>query len=507
MKESKLRYNPSLSVKANAQKNGVTEDAVRYYIRSHGIDRRYDGKVNIVESIRKYLGKYPDATKTDVARRTGHGINTVRRYWDFARGVDNIEQFKNGDKIAKKRLRDVNDFYATHPSCVKDILRVENFGHFILEPFCGIGSISEVLKEYGREVTSYDIVDRGYGKVGNFFDVDFEESKYDIISNPPYNENLIDIVKRCIKLCHEKVALLMPLRYLSGEGRYREIYRKFPPMRVYVYQERINIAKNADFETYNDAGANLEIYAWYVWKKGYKGATTLRWIRNDKNGYKESTIITVEQELKEKIDELILVEHRNTESLLCAPSYFRPISKTDISLPEKTQYDMSKYCCIAFRSKNDYWKDYAVPFGNMNGGYPYQICGVSFPTSEHAYIFGRFSSGTEEHNAIQKELLDEPRGYMAKRDVRRRYRDQGRSDWYEFNREWMLYVVWQKIRQREDFRELIMALPKGTAIIEDVSFKPKDDGGADFWGARNPDKKAFEKMVRQYSKFWDASTK
>lgn len=102
MKESKLRYNPSLSVKANAQKNGVTEDAVRYYIRSHGIDRRYDGKVNIVESIRKYLGKYPDATKTDVARRTGHGINTVRRYWDFARGVDNIEQFKNGDKIAKK---------------------------------------------------------------------------------------------------------------------------------------------------------------------------------------------------------------------------------------------------------------------------------------------------------------------------------------------------------------------------------------------------------------------
>lgn len=81
-----------------------------------------------------------------------------------------------------------------------------------------------------------------------------------------------------------KVAMLMPLRYLlSGRDRHRNIYGKHPPARVYVYMERICIAKNADFEKYNDPGANREIYAWYVWEKGHAGSTELRWIHNGKN--------------------------------------------------------------------------------------------------------------------------------------------------------------------------------------------------------------------------------
>ena len=47
--------------------------------------------------------------------------------------------------------------------------------------------------------------------------------------------------------------------------------------------ERIGIAKNADFKTYNDVGSNPEIYAWFVWEKGYVGTTELRWMRNDKS--------------------------------------------------------------------------------------------------------------------------------------------------------------------------------------------------------------------------------
>ena len=74
----------------------------------------------------------------------------------------------------------------------------------------------------------------------------------------------------------------MPLRYLSSNARYNDIYKNNPPARVYVYQERICIAKNGDFETYNDAGANLEIYAWYIWEKGYVGEPILRWIHNEK---------------------------------------------------------------------------------------------------------------------------------------------------------------------------------------------------------------------------------
>ena len=237
-KIDRYRYNPSLSVAENASINGVDEDSMRYYIKSMGIDRRYEAKVSIVEDIRKYLTGHPNATKAEI-----------------------------GNKITKKGLRQFHNFYATHPSCVSDILRVETFHHFVLEPFCGIGSISEVLKGHCHEVESYDIVDRGYGKVGDFFEVDFEQGWYDIVSNPPYTENLTDIINRCISLCHSKVALLMPLRYLSGLERFNSIYQIHPPARVYVYMERI---------------ANREIYAWYIWQKDNIGVTELHWIHNDR---------------------------------------------------------------------------------------------------------------------------------------------------------------------------------------------------------------------------------
>lgn len=179
-------------------------------------------------------------------------------------------------------MRQVNDFYATHHSCTSDILREEDFHYTILEPFCGTGTMSRVIEQSGRKVESYDIIDRGYGKVADFFELDVEEGKFDIITNPPYNDRLAEIIARCVRLCKQKVAILMPLRYLSSNARYNDIYSVYPPARVYVYQERICIAKNGDFEKYNDAGANLEIYAWYIWEKDYSGETILKWIHNDR---------------------------------------------------------------------------------------------------------------------------------------------------------------------------------------------------------------------------------
>ena len=78
----------------------------------------------------------------------------------------------------------------------------------------------------------------------------------------------------------KKVAVLMPLRYLSGKARLERLFSNFPPKRVYVYAERINIAQNAEFEKFSDPGANMTIYAWFVWEKGYKGTTELHWMLN-----------------------------------------------------------------------------------------------------------------------------------------------------------------------------------------------------------------------------------
>lgn len=280
MKKSKVKYNPKLSVAENAQINGVSIEGIRYYIKSRGIDRRYERKVNIVNEIRKYLKNQPEATKDEVSSATGYSINTVREYWDVANGTKDLPQNNDRKKRPKIDIREVNNFYATHPSTTRDILKVENFGKEILEPFCGTGTMAEVIKQSGRKVLAYDLIDRGYGDVGDFFEVDFEKNKYDIITNPPYYESLPKLIKRCIDIAKDKVAIIMPLRYLSGKNRFSDLYEHFPPSTVYVYQERIGVAKNADFDRYNDAGANLEIYAWFIWQKGFKGKTELKWLLN-----------------------------------------------------------------------------------------------------------------------------------------------------------------------------------------------------------------------------------
>ena len=90
--ESKIVYNPSLSIRENARRNKCSEDGIRYYIRTRGIDRRYSEKMAIIETIRKHLKKHPNATKLGTAKATKLGTNTVRKYWDIARSNESIEQ-------------------------------------------------------------------------------------------------------------------------------------------------------------------------------------------------------------------------------------------------------------------------------------------------------------------------------------------------------------------------------------------------------------------------------
>ena len=68
-----------------------------------------------------------------------------------------------GMSTTRDRVED--DYYATPPEVTKAILDIEILEGSILEPACGEGHISEVLKEYypTAEIISTDLVDRGYG--------------------------------------------------------------------------------------------------------------------------------------------------------------------------------------------------------------------------------------------------------------------------------------------------------------------------------------------------------
>lgn len=270
-----IDYNPKQSIAKNAKRNGVTEDAIRKYIHRNGIDRQADRLAQLVEQCRAIYKSNPDFTPTQLAKVTKHDPKTIKKHWDYITG-------KIGTELSQKiQLREYNNYYATHPSVTEDLLKVETFSHDVLEPFCGGGFMADVIEAHGYQVERYDIVDRGNNKVADFSTLELPSGVYDIITNPPYDDHIIDHILKCISLCNKKVAMLIPLHYLTSRERYNTLFKPYPPHRVYIYQNRIIIARNGDFATYKDAGTNLTMYAWFIWEKGFQGDPQLKWILNE----------------------------------------------------------------------------------------------------------------------------------------------------------------------------------------------------------------------------------
>lgn len=171
--------------------------------------------------------------------------------------------------------REENDFYATDPIALEMLCDLETFSLNLWEPACGKGHLSEVLKNRGYNVISSDLVDRGYGYGG----VDFLKSTKvfdgDIITNPPYKyaQEFIEHALEIIGDGH-KVVMFLKVQFLEGKAR-RKMFEKYPPKTIYVSSGRLRCAMNGDFEKY--AKSNAVAYAWFIWEKGYKGETVVRW--------------------------------------------------------------------------------------------------------------------------------------------------------------------------------------------------------------------------------------
>lgn len=71
--------------------------------------------------------------------------------------------------------------------------------------------------------------------------------------------------------------MFLKLQFMEGKER-KHLFTKFPPKTVYVSSSRILCAKNGDFEGLKASGGSAVAYAWYVWEKGFKGNTTVKWI-------------------------------------------------------------------------------------------------------------------------------------------------------------------------------------------------------------------------------------
>lgn len=179
--------------------------------------------------------------------------------------------------ISRTAVREQNDYYATDPRAMSDLLCKERFNKKIWEPACGEGNLSEVLKAAGYDVFSTDLIDRGYqDQTMDFLQSDIKWEG-DIITNPPFKYTTQFIQKGLESLeMGGKMAMFLKINYLSGKARYKEIYSKFPPYRVYVFTGRRACSKNNLPEGFKRN--NGMDYCWMIWEKGMIGPTELKWI-------------------------------------------------------------------------------------------------------------------------------------------------------------------------------------------------------------------------------------
>lgn len=176
-----------------------------------------------------------------------------------------------------------------------------------------------------------------------------------------------------------------------------------------------------------------------------------------------------------------------------------PSLSKSIILDREEAYDASMLNCYAFRRGTDSVEGHSLSVGNMVSGFRFAIEGVTFQNSECAYIAGMFSDDTDNHLELQEALQAESNGFIAKKKIRRFNEDKKRTDWEEFNVQWMLYCVWCKVVNNRDFRDMLLAIPSDAVIIEDSTFQ--NSATAAVWGTKNATQRH---LVAEYKKQLEA---
>ena len=171
-----------------------------------------------------------------------------------------------------------SDFYKTPSSITQQFLDQGefDFNKEVFDPCCGDGAMSDVLrKNFKNEVFESDLL---YGEHGDFFT---HKNKYAYgCMNPPFSKAFA-FIQHSKEVFTEKFAMLLPLSYLHGLQRYKEIWNDttvFPLKCVYVFTRYPMLSPYVRPDGKYPTG--FVVYAWYVWERGCRKEPVIRWINN-----------------------------------------------------------------------------------------------------------------------------------------------------------------------------------------------------------------------------------
>jgi hypothetical protein len=240
----------------------------------------------------------------EVAERADIAVNTIREI-EAGRGtMDRVHRLagvvapraqakalKNGSDRngfvtvgwVADRNRHRADYYPSPAPIVRLLLDHEEFdkAQSVLEPTVGQARVIErILRERGFvDVTCFDLHGEGHER-RDFFDI--HEPYHTIITNPPFRLHR-EFIRHAKQIATHKIALLLPLNYLTGVGRHQDIWTdpEFPLARVYVMNRGIDFIGS---DPHADAFRPSQMYCcWFTFERGHTGPPTLHWIDNNKH--------------------------------------------------------------------------------------------------------------------------------------------------------------------------------------------------------------------------------
>jgi hypothetical protein len=159
------------------------------------------------------------------------------------------------------------DLYETPEAATLALLAVEPLPQTILEPACGRGAISKVLRGAGHTILENDIVDYGLGQdsVQDFLNFNPAPTAEigAVVTNPPYRLAQ-QFVRRALTLC-PRVFMLLRLTFYESERR-KDVLEDTGLIRVHVFRNRLPMM-HRDGWTGNRV-SNPTAFAWFVWERG-----------------------------------------------------------------------------------------------------------------------------------------------------------------------------------------------------------------------------------------------
>ncbi|WP_311409750.1 SAM-dependent methyltransferase [Methylorubrum extorquens] len=143
-----------------------------------------------------------------------------------------------------------------------------------IEPACGAGHMSKVLKEYFGDVKSADANYYGYGEIRDFLTYPYETNACDwVITNPPFRLGE-EFVLRALKVARRGVAILARTVFIESVGRYERIFKETPLTKFAQFTERVPMVRGRlDKKATTATG-----YAWLVWEKDCATQPRLVWV-------------------------------------------------------------------------------------------------------------------------------------------------------------------------------------------------------------------------------------